>query len=98
MTETAGAVRNGLVLRMSLPATGDLGALAPELGVKLAEQLGVAHADAAKIGDAVARLAAVVASAPSGDLSFAFHKDGADLRIEVRQGDQARTATVPLHA
>ena len=47
MTETAGAVQNGFVLRMSVPASGELGALGPELGAKLAEQLGVAPAGAA---------------------------------------------------
>jgi hypothetical protein len=98
MTETAGAVQDGFVLRMSVPASGELGALGPELGVKLAEQLGVTGPHAARVGETMAELARMLGSAPAGDLSYAFHKDGAELRIEARQGDETRTATVPLNA
>jgi hypothetical protein len=94
MTETAGAVQNGFVLRMSVPASGELGALGPELGAKLAEQLGVDVAGAAKVGEAMAELARGLESAH--DISFVFHKDGAALRIQAQQGDVSRKATVPL--
>jgi hypothetical protein len=96
MTETAGAVQNGFVLRMSVPASGELGALGLELGAKLAEQLGLAPARAATVGEAMAGLAADLDSAH--DIAFEFHKDGLVLRIEARQGDTVRTATVPLKA
>lgn len=98
MTETAGAVHNGFVLRVSVPATGEIGALAPELGVKLAEQLGVTPAHAARVGDAMGELARAVDPAASSEISYAFHKDGAELRIEARQGDEARSTTVSLSA
>ena len=94
MTETAGAVQNGFVLRMSVPASGELGALGPELGAKLAEQLGVDAARAAKVGEAMAELAAGLDSAH--DISFVFHKDGAVLRIQAQQGDASRTASITL--
>ena len=98
MTESAGAVEDGFVLRMSVPASGELGGLAPVLGVKLAEQLGVTQAHAHKVGEAMAELARLVASAGAGEISYAFHKDGAALRIEARQGDAIRTTTIPLGA
>ncbi len=96
MTETAGAVQNGFVLRISVPASGQLGALGPELGAKLAEQMGLAPARAAKVGEAMAELAAGLETAP--DISFEFRKDGAELCIEARQGDTSRSATVALSA
>ena len=94
MTETAGAVQNGFVLRMSVPASGELGALGLELGTKLAEQLGVDVAGAAKVGEAMAELARGLDSAH--DISYVFHKDAAALRIQAQQGDVSRSATVPL--
>lgn len=98
MTESAGAVENGFVLRMSVPAAGELGGLAPVLGAKLAEQLGVTQAHAVRVSDAIAELGRLVASAAAGEISYAFHQDGAALRIEARQGDATRTTTVPLGA
>ena len=97
MTETAGAVHNGLVLRMSVPASGALGDLGPELGVKLAEQIGVSDPVAANVGTAMIELARAL-PVTGGDISYAFHKDGAQLRIDARQGDQTRTITSPLSA
>ena len=96
MTETAGAVQNGFVLRMSVPASGELGALGLELGTKLAEQLGLATAGAVAVGEAMAGLAHGLDS--THDIAFEFHKDGLVLRIEARQGETVRTATVPLKA
>ena len=96
MTQTAGAVQNGFVLRMSVPASGELGALGLELGTKLAEQLGLAPARAAKVGETMAGLADGLDS--GDDIAFEFHKDGLALRIEAQQGDTVRTATVPLKA
>lgn len=98
MTETAGAVENGFVLRMSVPASGELAGLAPVLGVKLAEQLGVPHARASLVGDALAELARLLVAAGGGEISYAFHKDGAALRIDARQGAATRTTTIPLGA
>ena len=98
MTETAGVVQNGFVLRMSVPASGELGLLGPELGTKLAEQLGLAPPRAAAVGEAMAELARGVDPSATRDISFDFHKDGAVLRIVARQGETTRTANIPLHA
>ena len=98
MTETAGAVENGFVLRVSVPASGELGALGPALGVKLAEQLGVAPARAAGVGEAMADLARQIAPAEGSEISYDFHKDGAALRIAASQGTASRTTTVSLTA
>ena len=96
MTETAGAVQNGFVLRMSVPASGELGALGLELGAKLAEQLGLAPSRAATVGEAMAGL--VEGLDAEDAIAFEFHKDGIILRIEAQQGDTVRSATVPLKA
>ena len=96
MTETAGAGQNGFVLRMSVPATGELGALGMELGTKLAEQLGLAPTLAATVGDTMTELAEGLDS--TRDISFEFHKDDAELRIDAQQGETSRRATVPLKA
>lgn len=96
MTETAGAVQNGFVLRMSVPASGDLCAVGQELGAKLAEQLGLTPARAARVGQAIAELAREVDPSGSRDISFVFHKDDAMLRIEAAHGDTSHSTTVPL--
>lgn len=96
MTETTGAVHNGFVLRMSVPATGEISALGPELGAKLAEQLGLAPPVAATVGAAVTGLADGFDTA--SDISFEFHKEGVELHIDARQGETSRRATVPLKA
>lgn len=98
MTKTAGAVQDGLVLRMSVPAGGELGALGAELAVKLAEQLGVGGAGAAAAGEAIDELTRDIDPSGTRDLSFEFHKHGTDLRIDARRGDEIRTATVSLGA
>ena len=96
MTETTGAVHNGFVLRLSVPATGELSALGPELGAKLAEQLGVAPPVAATVGEAMTALAKGFDTAR--DISFEFHKDGPELHVDASQGETKRRATVPLTA
>ncbi len=94
MTETTGAVQNGFVLRMSVPATGELGALGPELGAKLAEQLGLAPPLPATVGEAMTGLAKGLDT--TRDISFEFHKDDDELHIDARQGETSRRGTVPL--
>ena len=98
MTETAGAVQNGLVLRMSVPADGELAGLGAELAVKLAEQLGVSESGAGTVGDAIDELTRAIGPVAGREVAFEFHKQGKELRIDARQGDQARTATVSLSA
>lgn len=97
MTKSAGAVQNGLVLRLSMPASGDLSAVGPEMAVKLAEQLGLAAPHAARLADTITDLARTV-GADATEVSFEFTKADAELRIEARQGSRASEARVPLNA
>lgn len=97
MTKSAGAVQNGLVLRLSMPASGDMSAVGPEMAVKLAEQLGLAAPDAARLADTIADLARQV-GADATEVSLEFTKTDAELRIEARQGSRASEARVPLSA
>jgi hypothetical protein len=95
MTTPADAVQNGLVLRVSLPVSGEISAVASEMAVKLAEQLGVEKARAAAAGEAVSRLVHQV-GAGSGDVAVEFHKLENELRIEARQESRVSHARVPL--
>ena|SRR5215207_7983700 len=98
MTNSAGAVQNGLVLRLSLPATGAMANLGPELAIRLAEQLGVKKADATRLGGAITELSGSVDPSGSADVEIEFHKLEAELKIVARQGDRVAETRVPLNA
>ena len=98
MTNSAGAVQNGLVLRLSVPAAGELAALGRELAIALAEQIGISRAKK-RVGEALAELTrAVDPSGESASIGFEFHKLDAALRIEARLEDRSSTVTIPLAA
>lgn len=97
MSNSAGAVRNGLVLRLSLPAAGDLRAIVADIASKMAEQLGVSP-PVGGLGEALDDLVRRVHPSADGDLAFEFHKDGRELRIEVRSGGRASESRIPLSA
>ena len=96
MSYSAGAVRNGLVLRFSLPASGDLRAIAGELAAKVAEQLGVRAQGEGGLATAIEDLAGRVAPPADGDLAFEFHKVDRELKIEARCDGRASEARIPL--
>ena len=109
MSQSAGAVRNGLVLRFSIPASGEFRALVTELAVKLAAQLGVnAQGDGgiAHIIDDLARrvsapgdpTAVVQGFSPADDVAFEFHKLDRELKIEARSNGRSSEARIPLPA
>jgi hypothetical protein len=98
MTNSAGAVQNGLVLRLSLPATGDMAAVGPELATRLARQLGVSGADAARVGAAVTDLSRTVDSSAAADVEFEFYKVGAELQIVARHDSRTAEKRIPLNA
>jgi hypothetical protein len=98
MTNSAGAVHDGLVLRLSFPASGEIFVVGPEMAVKLAEQLGLDAAQAERAGQTVAELTRKVDPSGASDVAFEFHKAGAELRIQARQGTQASEARVSLGA
>ena len=108
MSQSAGAVRDGLVLRFSIPASGEFRALVTEVAAKLAAQLGVqAQGDGgiAHIIDDLARRvgasddpAAAAQGFSSADVAFEFHKLNGELKIEARSNDRSSEARIPLPA
>jgi hypothetical protein len=97
MSKSADTVRNGLVLRASLPSVGELRAIATELAVKVAEQLGIAASGDGGLTSVVEELARRVQ--PGGeDVVFEFFKQGSDLKIEARAAGRASEAHIPLPA
>ncbi|HVL68365.1 MAG TPA: hypothetical protein VM364_13975 [Vicinamibacterales bacterium] len=97
MTKSAGTVQNGLVLRLSVPSVGDLTGIGLEMGARLAQQLGLEGAGAARVSEAMAALAGEV-GADGGDIAFEFHKVETELKIEARQGGRSAETRVPLPA
>lgn len=97
MNESEGVVQNGFVLRMSLPASGEMAGVGPEMAVKLAEQLGIAGAAAAGVGAAIAALAHTVCPGGGADVSFEFHKSDTELQIEARQDGRSSATRIPLN-
>ena len=107
MSQSAGAVRNGLVLRFSVPASGPWRAVATELAIKVAEQLGVERHGEGGVAHAIEDLARHVgAEEPSdndqsfnpADVAFEFHKLDRELKIEARSNGRASEARIPLPA
>jgi hypothetical protein len=104
MSQSAGAVRNGLVLRFSVPTSGELRSLATELAVKLAEQLGVPSQEDAPVARALEDLARRIGLSDSdtgqgaADIAFEIHKLDRELRIEARLNGRASEARIPLPA
>ena len=97
MTNSAGVVQNGLVLRLSVPATGAMSEVGPELATRLAQQLGVTKADATKVGATLTALSHTVAPAGNADVEFEFFKAGAELKIVARHGSQTAETRLPLN-
>ena len=97
MNNSAGAVQNGLVLRMSVPVDGEMAAVGPELAARLAEQLGLPAAVASTVGQAITDLSAEV-SRRETDVEFEFLKQDANLEIVARAGESTATRQVALHA
>jgi hypothetical protein len=98
MMKSEGVVHNGFVLRMSVPASGDMAAVGPEMAVKLAQQLGIGGAAAAGVGTVIADLARQVCPGGAADVSFEFHKSDMELTIEARQDGRSSETRIPLNA
>lgn len=97
MTNSAGVVQNGLVLRMSVPGSGEMASLGPELASRLAEALGLAAGAAGDVGQAITDLSAEVGQ-PEADVEFEFLKREATLEIVARSDGSRATRQVALHA
>jgi hypothetical protein len=98
MSQSAGAVRNGLVLRFSLPASGELRAIAAELAAKVGDQLGVRGKGEGGLASAIEDLAGRVEPPADSQLAFEFHKFDGELKIEARSDGRASEARIPLPA
>ena len=98
MTNSAGVVQNGLVLRLSVPASGELAALGPELATRLAEQLGVTAAQATRVASAISGLSNDVRSTEAATLEFEFHKLESQLTIRARCDGRTAETRIPLSA
>ncbi|HEY0872445.1 MAG TPA: hypothetical protein VGD94_03160 [Vicinamibacterales bacterium] len=97
MTNSAGAVHNGLVLRLSVPASGDLADLGPEVATRLAEQLGLPGAKVGDVGTAISALTKSVAPSGTNDVEFEFHKVDLQLKIVASHDGRRAEARIPLH-
>lgn len=95
MTRSTGAVRNGLVLRFSVPASGEIAVVGREMAVKLADQFGI---EGARLGAAVTDLVQQVDRAGAEDVTFEFQKLEAELKIEARQGSRVSETRIPITA
>jgi hypothetical protein len=98
MTNSAGAVQNGLVLRLSVPSSGEMSHLGPELATRLAEQLGVTPAHAARVAAAITALSEQVSSPAATDVEFEFYKHAAHLKIVARCEERTAETRIPLSA
>jgi len=98
MTNSAGAVQNGLVLRLSVPTSGEMTALGPELATRVAGQLGVEPSQSARVPAAVADLLTQVDSSGAGDVEFEFHKLESQLKIVARCEERSAETHIPLSA
>ena len=98
MTNSAGAVHNGLVLRLSVPVSGELAALGPELATRLAEQLGVAAPKAAQVASAISNLSNDVHVNGANEMEFEFHKLASQLAIRARCEGRTAETRIPLTA
>ena len=98
MTNSAGAVQNGLVLRLSVPTSGEMSHLGPELATRLAEQLGVKPAHAARVVEAITELSEKVNAPTATDVEFEFYKHHAQLKIVARCEERTAETRIPLSA
>lgn len=89
-------MKNGFVLRMSVPASGDMTGVGAEMAVKLAEQLGAASS--AGVAAAITELARTVSPGGGEDVSFEFRKSDTELTIEARQDSRSSETRIPLTA
>jgi hypothetical protein len=98
MTNSAGAVQNGFVLRLSVPTSGEMSNLGPELATRLAEQLGVKPARSTHVAGAMADLAQQVNSSAALVVHFEFHKHDAQLKIVARCDERTAETRILLSA
>ena len=88
-----------MVLRLSVPAADGFRVVAVDLAVKVAEYVGCAPPDVSKVVALLESLAATVAGdASDSDVTFEFHQQDDELRIEARCGGRKSEVRHPLPA
>ncbi len=98
MTNSAGVVQNGLVLRVSVPTSGEMSALGSELACRLAEQLGVRASQVPQVATAIGDLSRTVEASTAGAVEFEFHKHEAQLEVRARCDGRTAETRIPLNA
>ena len=99
MSERSGSVRNAFALRLSVPATGELRGIAPELAARIAEHFGVRAEGTPSMTSMLEELAASVDPGGQGaEIEFDFRHSGRELVIAARSGTQTSEARYPLPA
>lgn len=85
------------MLRFFVPASGELRAVATDLAVKVAQQLG-ANGQGRGVGDTLDDLTRRVGASGDDEVAFEFHKLDCELRIEARSKGRESEARIPLPA
>ena len=88
----------GALVRISVPAEGELRAIVADVAAKVAQFLGQAT-DATAFDTAIDEVAGRVAPGGNGaDITFEFRQAGGDLLIEARSGGRSSEVRCPLPA
>ncbi|OFW09898.1 MAG: hypothetical protein A3H96_01715 [Acidobacteria bacterium RIFCSPLOWO2_02_FULL_67_36] len=92
MSEPTGGAPQAFVLRVSVPADGDLRIVASDVASKVAECLGEAPERTAAAGGAAEMLGARLADGGgAAEIAFEFHTAPDGMVIEARCGDRSAT-------
>jgi hypothetical protein len=99
MSESQRAPTTALVLRVSVPAEGELRVVAADLAARVAEYLGPALSDPSLVSRALDEaISQLGPTAPGADLAFEFRQSERHLRIEARCGARTSEAMCSLPA
>ncbi|MBA3231677.1 MAG: hypothetical protein H0T05_02545 [Acidobacteria bacterium] len=90
MVNPTGTAQSDVLLRLSVPPTGELRPLASEVAKKVAESLGASGPDAESLAGSLERAAnGLPLGDDEGQIEFVFRKVGGELLIEARAGGRA---------
>jgi hypothetical protein len=99
MPQSSDRAPGGLVLRLSVPAGGDLRSVATDVAMRVAAYLGDRAPDPQAVGAALDAVASRVApSAGDADITFDFRGVNGELLIEAHCGSRSSEVRCPLPA
>jgi hypothetical protein len=99
MPQSSDRAPAGLVLRLSVPAGGDLRSVANDVATRVAAYLGDRAPDAQAVAAALDNVASKVAPAASdAEITFDFCGVNGQLRIEAHCGSRSSEVRCPLPA